>query len=76
MLHNTFDIVTDDTLMDRIFCVWDKTNFGLLVLETWFSGLSIFLKGSLADKINFCFIVYDLNGDGFITKDEMFQLLK
>lgn len=28
------------------------------------------------EKINFCFAVYDLNSDGYITKDEMFQLLK
>lgn len=63
-------------LMDRIFCVWDKTNSGVLKPESWFAGLSIFLKGTLNEKINFCFSVYDLNGDGFITKDEMFQLLK
>ena len=23
-----------------------------------------------------CFVVYDLNGDGFISREEMFQLLK
>ena len=23
-----------------------------------------------------CFIVYDLNGDGFISREEMFHLLK
>lgn len=28
------------------------------------------------EQINFCFNVYDLNGDGYITKDEMFQLMK
>lgn len=62
--------------MDRIFCVWDKANAGLLTIEAWFWGLSIFLKGTLTEKIEFCFSVYDMNADGFITKDEMFQLLK
>ncbi|KAF5274587.1 hypothetical protein FQA39_LY07199 [Lamprigera yunnana] len=76
LLHNTFDLITEDTLMDRIFCVWDKSNVGFLTVETWFSGLSVFLKGTALEKIEFCFSVYDLNSDGYITKEEMFQLLK
>lgn len=76
LLHNTFDIITEDMLMDRIFCVWDKLNAGLLTSDAWFSGLSIFLRGSIHEKIEFCFTVYDLNSDKYITKDEMFQLLK
>lgn len=76
LLHNTFDIITEDMLMDRIFCVWDKINAGLLTADAWFSGLSIFLRGSTQEKIEFCFAVYDLNSDKYITKDEMFQLLK
>ncbi|XP_031338596.1 EF-hand calcium-binding domain-containing protein 1 isoform X2 [Photinus pyralis] len=76
LLHNTFDLITEDMLMDRIFCVWDKSNAGLLTLETWFSGLSTFLKGTINEKLEFCFHVYDLNSDGYVTKDEMFQLLR
>ncbi|XP_074041630.1 calaxin [Leptinotarsa decemlineata] len=76
VLHNTFDIVTENTMMDRIFCVWDKNNCGLITAENWFRGLSLFLKGSVPDQIEYCFAVYDLNCDGYITKDEMFQLLR
>ncbi|XP_030751582.1 EF-hand calcium-binding domain-containing protein 1-like [Sitophilus oryzae] len=76
VLHNTFDIITENMLMDRIFCVWDKINCGLICLENWFQGMSLFLKGNTAKQIDYCFAVYDLNSDGFITKDEMFQLLK
>ncbi|CAH1173870.1 unnamed protein product [Phaedon cochleariae] len=76
VLHNTFDIITENTLMDRIFCVWDNNNCGLITIENWFRGMSLFLKGSVADQIEYCFAVYDLNSDGFITKDEMFQLLR
>ncbi|KAK9889956.1 hypothetical protein WA026_008765 [Henosepilachna vigintioctopunctata] len=76
ILHNTFDIVTEIMLMDRIFCVWDKTNSGLVTLESWFSGLNLYLRGSLDAQIEFCFAVYDVNADGVITKEEMFQLLK
>lgn len=75
-MHNTFDIVAENMLMDRIFCVWDKANYGLITLEAWLHGLSLFLKGSTNKHVEFCFAVYDMNADGFITKDEMFQLLK
>jgi Ca2+-binding EF-hand superfamily protein len=77
LLHSTFDIVTEETLMERIFCTWDKGFEGLpLRLEGWVVGLSVFLKGSPSERTAFCFRVYDLNGDGFITRDEMFTLLR
>ncbi|CAH0562042.1 unnamed protein product [Brassicogethes aeneus] len=76
ILHNTFDIVSKNRLMDRIFCVWDRQNYGLINLENWLFGLSLYLKGSKSKQIEFCFLVYDLNADGFISKEEMFQLLK
>lgn len=63
--------------MERIFSAWEKGHEGLpLRLEGWVVGLSVFLRGTAAEKAAFCFRVYDLNGDGFITKDEMFSLLK
>lgn len=76
-MHSTFDIATEETLMERIFSSWEKGNEGLpLRLEGWIIGLSAFLRGTMAEKASFCFRVYDLNNDGFITKDEMFTLLK
>uniref|UniRef100_A0A1B0DM81 EF-hand domain-containing protein n=1 Tax=Phlebotomus papatasi TaxID=29031 RepID=A0A1B0DM81_PHLPP len=63
--------------MERIFCAWDTGYEGMpLRLEGWIVGLSIFLRGSEAEKVAFCFRVYDLNSDGYITKDEMFILLR
>ena len=32
--------------------------------------------GTEEEKISFCFKVYDLNGDGFISKEEMLTMLK
>lgn len=77
LLHNTFDVSADDSLMERIFISWDKGNEILpLRLENWISGISVFLRGTLHEKAGFCFRIYDLNADGFITKDEMFTLMK
>ncbi|CAG5101782.1 Similar to EFCAB1: EF-hand calcium-binding domain-containing protein 1 (Bos taurus) [Cotesia congregata] len=76
LLHNTFDIITEDALIERMFCCWDRDSEGAIRLESWIMGLDVFVRGTLRDKMEFCFRVYDLNSDGFITKDEMFQLLK
>jgi Ca2+-binding EF-hand superfamily protein len=76
LLHNAFDLVTEDTLMDRIFCVFDRTSCGSVRLDDWLCGLSVLLRGTMQEQTAFCFRVYDLNGDGYITRDEMFSLLK
>lgn len=76
LLHNTFKVITEDMLVERIFCCWDRENEGIIRLEPWIMGLDLYLRGSLREKIEFCFKVYDLNNDGFITKDEIFQLFK
>jgi hypothetical protein len=76
LLHNAFDLVTEDTLMDRIFCVFDRAGCGSVRLEDWLCGLSVFLRGTVQERTAFCFHVYDLNSDGYITRDEMFSLLK
>jgi Ca2+-binding EF-hand superfamily protein len=66
----------EDVLIERIFSCWDKDSEGAIKLELWIIGLNIFLYGNLYEKMEFCFKVYDLNDDGFITKDEIFQLFK
>lgn len=63
--------------MERIFTNWEKGNEGMpLRLDGWIVGLSVFLRGTMAERAAFCFRLYDLNSDGFITKDEMFTLMK
>lgn len=76
-MHSTFDISSEEMLMERIFTTWEKGNEGLpLRLDGWIIGLSVFLRGTLLERAGFCFRIYDLNNDGFITKDEMFALMK
>ncbi|XP_076284120.1 calaxin-like [Lasioglossum baleicum] len=76
LLHDTFKVITEDALVERIFCCWDRENEGIIRLEPWIMDLDLYLRGSLREKIEFCFKVYDLNNDGFITRDEIFQLFK
>ncbi|XP_076349557.1 calaxin-like isoform X2 [Tachypleus tridentatus] len=75
VLYNTFEM-TDDILMDRIFRTFDADSDGIIDFEEWVTGLSIILRGTLDEKTDFCFKVYDLTGDRNITREEMFHLLK
>lgn len=75
IIHNDFEI-TDDILLDRIFRAFDKDSDNKVSAEEWVKGLSIFLRGSLSEHTRFCFEVYDMNSDGWITKEEMFHMLK
>uniref|UniRef100_A0A8C4I9K5 EF-hand domain-containing protein n=1 Tax=Dicentrarchus labrax TaxID=13489 RepID=A0A8C4I9K5_DICLA len=60
ILHNIFGM-TDDMIMDGV-CRMD--------------GMSVLLRGTLDEKIKYCFHVFDLNGDNYISREEMFHLLK
>ncbi|TSK31458.1 EF-hand calcium-binding domain-containing protein 1 [Bagarius yarrelli] len=75
ILHNTFGL-TDDMILDRVFRAFDKDNDSYISVKEWVEGLSVFLRGTLDEKIKFCFDVYDLNGDGYISREEMFHMLK
>ncbi|KAL5007446.1 hypothetical protein ScPMuIL_016252 [Solemya velum] len=75
ILHQYFDM-TDDILMDRVFRVFDKDNDSYLNPEEWVIGMSTFLFGVFDEKTRYCFDVYDLNSDGYISREEMFQLMK
>uniref|UniRef100_A0A1B6CTQ3 EF-hand domain-containing protein n=1 Tax=Clastoptera arizonana TaxID=38151 RepID=A0A1B6CTQ3_9HEMI len=66
----------NDVLIDRIFSAVDKNNKLNITMESWVLGMSIFLRGTLEEKIKFCFTVYDRMGDGYIKKTHIFQALR
>uniref|UniRef100_A0A8B9VXG1 Potassium voltage-gated channel interacting protein 3 n=1 Tax=Anas zonorhyncha TaxID=75864 RepID=A0A8B9VXG1_9AVES len=39
-------------------------------------GLSVLLRGTVQEKLNWAFNLYDINKDGFITKEEMLEIMK
>ncbi|XP_060052221.1 calaxin-like isoform X1 [Erinaceus europaeus] len=75
ILHNIFGM-TDDMLMNRVFCAFDKDNDNHINVKEWVKGLSVFLRGTFEEKLKFCFEVYYLNGDGYISQEEIFNMLK
>ncbi|NXM63531.1 EFCB1 protein, partial [Illadopsis cleaveri] len=74
-LHSAFGM-TDDVVLDRVFSTFDRGNNGCITVVEWVEGLAVLLRGTLEEKMKYCFAVYDLNGDGYISREEMFQMLK
>ncbi|RMC04986.1 hypothetical protein DUI87_18166 [Hirundo rustica rustica] len=74
-LHSAFGM-TDDVVLDRVFSTFDRDNSGCITVVEWVEGLAVLLRGTLEEKMKYCFAVYDLNGDGYISREEMFQMLK
>ncbi|XP_007547655.2 calaxin [Poecilia latipinna] len=75
LLQGTFEM-TNAVMMDGVFRSFDKDGHGVIILEEWIRGLAVFLRGTLDEKIRHTFRVYDLNNDKFISKDEIFHMLK
>lgn len=75
ILHSALDM-TDDYLMDRIFYTLDKGPSSFMSMETWTNSLSLFLRGTMDEKIDFCFAVYDTLGEKMLGRETMFHLMK
>ncbi|XP_048195981.1 EF-hand calcium-binding domain-containing protein 1-like [Perognathus longimembris pacificus] len=75
VLYSIFGM-TDDRLMNRVFFAFDKDSDNYINVIEWIKGLSVFLRGTFEEKLKFCFEVYYLNGDGYISQEEIFDMLK
>ncbi|XP_077439072.1 A-type potassium channel modulatory protein KCNIP2-like isoform X4 [Vanacampus margaritifer] len=59
-----------------LFEAFDSDKNGSVSFEDFVFGLSIILRGTINDRLNWAFNLYDLNKDGCITKDEMLDIMK
>ncbi|XP_051007954.1 calaxin-like [Acomys russatus] len=75
VLHNIFGM-TDDMLMNRVFFVFDKDSDNYVSVQEWVKGLSVFLRGAFEEKMKFCFEVYYLHGECYISREKIFDMLK
>nr|XP_061844306.1 Kv channel-interacting protein 2-like [Nerophis lumbriciformis] len=59
-----------------LFEAFDAHNSGSVSFVDFVLSLSIILRGSINDKLNWAFNLYDLNKDGCITKEEMTDIMQ
>ncbi|XP_054460135.1 Kv channel-interacting protein 2-like [Anoplopoma fimbria] len=58
-----------------LFEAFDTRSNGSVSFEDFVVSLSIILRGSITDKLNWAFNLYDLNKDGCITREEMTDIM-
>ncbi|XP_077403501.1 Kv channel-interacting protein 1b isoform X4 [Vanacampus margaritifer] len=59
-----------------LFNAFDTTNNGSIKFKDFVTGLSILLRGTLREKLEWTFHLYDINKDGYINREEMTEIVK
>ncbi|XP_071288720.1 Kv channel-interacting protein 4 isoform X2 [Agelaius tricolor] len=59
-----------------LFNAFDTDHNGSVSFEDFVMGLSVLLRGTVQEKLNWAFNLYDINKDGYITKEEMLDIMK
>ncbi|CAO0796658.1 unnamed protein product [Mucor circinelloides] len=65
--------MTDDVFLQRLYCAFggDEEKKQCLDFSKFVDGLSVFMKGTPEEKLKLSFKLYDVDKDGFISKDEL-----
>ncbi|XP_022250160.1 Kv channel-interacting protein 1-like isoform X2 [Limulus polyphemus] len=58
-----------------VFNTFDQDHTGSITFTDFVVGLSALSRGSVQEKLKWTFNLYDINGDGYITKDELFRIV-
>ncbi|CAG7834835.1 unnamed protein product [Allacma fusca] len=74
VLFHTLEI-SETFILDRIFRVVDQNGNDVIDGDEFVQCLSTMMRGSLEEHLNFCYNVYDVNGDRSLAREEIFMCL-
>eukprot|EP01138_Halocafeteria_seosinensis_P010784 gb/GECG01011014.1/.p1 GENE.gb/GECG01011014.1/~~gb/GECG01011014.1/.p1 ORF type:complete len:1451 (+),score=219.92 gb/GECG01011014.1/:1-4353(+) len=60
---------------ERLFTLFDKDESGVINYEEFIFGLAIWCRGTVEERMEFLFNMYDLNGDGYVSKADLRTML-
>ncbi|XP_026185979.1 Kv channel-interacting protein 1 isoform X3 [Mastacembelus armatus] len=64
------------TYAHYLFNAFDTAHTGSIKFEDFVTALSILLRGSVTEKLQWTFNLYDINRDGYINKEEMTDIVR
>ncbi|KFP70972.1 Calsenilin, partial [Acanthisitta chloris] len=59
-----------------LFKAFDADHNGTLCFQDFALGLSVLLRGTEQQKLRWTFDLYDVNKDGYVTKEDMLEIIK
>ncbi|KAI8521257.1 hypothetical protein Bbelb_010110 [Branchiostoma belcheri] len=59
------------TLARQIFKAFDRNDNGYVSLREYLLAMSTLLRGDTLEKLEWSFILFDLDGDGMVSKEDM-----
>ncbi|CAK9827411.1 clxn [Anthophora retusa] len=78
LFHQGFDFTENirHLLIDRLFSLFDKRNALQIHFDQWIEGLSVVFRGTLDEKINFAYMVYDNMRTQKLKKENIFPIMR
>merc|ERR1712190_653302 len=67
--------VPSSEVQNAVFDLFDRDDNNIVDMMELICGISLLCAGTEDDKIHAVFNIFDENGDGFISMDEMFKFL-
>jgi Ca2+-binding EF-hand superfamily protein len=75
LLKLSFPKLTDENLLERLYSVFDANDSDSIDFNEFCLGLTRLLKGTVNEKLELLFQMYDKNGDGTIGLTELLDVV-